>query len=306
MAFWPRTGLLFALLVVYGCPRRGPDRPTVLQLGPYRAVQMHDHELLGVSGLALDQGDLVVVTEREQRFLRLRSDSEGAYRVVQNKPVIGVKKHRDLEALARLGPGRYAVGTEQDERRKRDRIQFLEETPSSLTSTRSISLNIKELFGIRPKDNQGVEGLCSSGGYLLAAIETVKVNEAGERLAPLAVLGPGKKAFAPAWVRLLTDTGKLSALHCRKVEAGLDAIAIERHYGVMRVIRFLVPFAPQGEVLDAVVMRDLEDVYQKLGQPNFEGIERFDDGTLVLVSDNDHGGRDGPTVLLFVPPPAAN
>lgn len=293
--------LFLAVLLLCACPRRGPDRPKVLQYGPYRAVQLHDPELLGVSGLAIEGQDLLVVTEREHRFLRLRGDSEGAYQIVERKPVQGVKRHRDLESLARLGKGRYAIGTERDEERKRDRIQFFEESRAALTSTRTISLNVKELFGMRPKDNQGVEGLCSSAGYLVAAIETVKTNEAGERLAPIAVLGPGQSVFAPAWVRLLTDTGKLSALHCRKVEAGLDAIAIERHYGVMRVIRFLVPFAPEGEVLEAAVMRDLEDVYQKLGQPNFEGIERFDDGSLVLVSDNDHGGRDGPTVLLFVP-----
>lgn len=291
---------LAALVFIGGCPRRGPDRPSALQFGPHRAVKLHDSELTGVSGLAVSGGDLLVVTESSHRFLRLESDSEGTYRVAAEKPVSGVAKRRDLESLARLGPGQYAFGTEVKDPKKVARIYFATETESTVTSTHSVKLKVKKLFGMRAKDNQGIEGLCASDGYLVAAIETVRETEDGRRLAPIAVMAPGARGFAPAWVHLLTETGKLSSIHCRRVDDALEVIAIERHYGVMRVIGFRVPLAPQGEVLEATMLVDLQSVYEALGEPNFEGIERLDDGTLVLVSDNDHGGRDGPTVLLFV------
>lgn len=291
------------LLLLAGCPRRGPDRPTVVQGAGYRAVKMHDPELIGVSGLAVEGQDLLVVTEHEQRFLRLSPDTAGAYRITANKPVQGVKEARDLEALARIGPGRYAIGTETDGRRKKDKVHFLVESDSALTSTRTVSLKSKKLFKERIKHNQGIEGLCASRGYLVAGVETVRADESGGRLAPVAVLGPEANSFEPAWVRLLTPTGKLSSLSCRWTEAGLDVLGIERHYGVMRVIRFMLPLRPAGEVVEAELFVDLEAAYRELGEPNFEGIERFDDGRLVLVSDNNHGGRTGSTVILIVPGP---
>lgn len=302
-AMYARRGLSagLGLLLLAGCPRKGPDRPTVLEGSGYRAVKLHDPELLGVSGLAVDGEDLLVVTEREQRFMRLSPTPDGAYRAVAAKPVLGVKEARDLEALARLGPGRYAIGTETDGRRKKDKVHFLVESESALTSTRSVTLRSKKLFGLRLKDNQGIEGLCAAGGYLVAGLETVREDEAGGRFAPVAVLSPGGEAFAPAWVRLLTPTGKLSSLSCRRAGEGLVVLGIERHYGVMRVIRFLLPLQPAGEVVEAEPYVDLEAAYRALGEPNFEGLDRLEDGRLVLVSDNDHGGRTGPTVILIVP-----
>jgi hypothetical protein len=165
-----------------------------------------------------------------------------------------------------------------------------------------VKLKVKKLFGIRAKDNQGVEGLCAYDGYLVAAIETVYTTDTGARLAPIAVLAPGASDFSPAWIRLLTETGKISSLSCRRVENGLDLIAIERHFGVLRILRVLVPFVPKGETLEPTLFADLQPAYHALGEPNFEGIERLDDGSLVLVSDNDHGGPSEPTVLLFVGP----
>lgn len=304
-AMYPRRVLLalLGLLLLSGCPRKGPDRPAVVQGPGYRAVTLHDPELLGVSGLAVEGEDLLVVTEHQQRFLRLSPTPDGAYRVAANKPVLGVKEARDLEAIARLGPGRYAIGTETDGRRKKDRVHFLVESEDALTSTRSVSLRSKKLFGLRIKDNQGIEGLCAADGYLVAGLETVKVDESGGRFAPVAVLPPGGELFAPAWVRLLTPTGKLSSLSCRRAEDDLEVLGIERHFGVMRVIRFRLPLRPTGEVVEAELYADLEAAYRTLGEPNFEGLERLEGGRLVLVSDNDHGGRTGPTVILVVAEP---
>ena len=92
---------------------------------------------------------------------------------------------------------------------------------------------------------------------------------------------------------LTSDTGKISAMDCTASGDGWDVIAMERHYEVQRVLTFHVP-ARGGDVEATVLARPGQE-------GNFEGLARGEDGHILLVNDNDHGGKSGPTVLVRLP-----
>jgi hypothetical protein len=69
-------------------------------------------------------------------------------------------------------------------------------------------------------------------------------------------------------------------------------IAIERHFGVSRIIHFTL-----GDRA-ATVVRDLVEL---AAGRNFEGIARLPDGRIALVNDNQYKTIDGPSQLVIVP-----
>ena len=77
-------------------------------------------------------------------------------------------------------------------------------------------------------------------------------------------------------------------------------MAIERHYGVSRLIRFQIPQGPESQRIQPTVAADLSKLVSPL--PNFEGVVWFDDGSVLLVTDNKYKrGPEGPSRLFMIP-----
>ena len=81
-----------------------------------------------------------------------------------------------------------------------------------------------------------------------------------------------------------------------------DVLAIERHYGVSRIIHFVA--TPGAADIAATLVLDLEPTvrdkfHDKL---NLEGIVRLTDGRWVLVNDNQGSRVEGPTKLFVLHP----
>lgn len=75
-------------------------------------------------------------------------------------------------------------------------------------------------------------------------------------------------------------------------------MAIERHYGVARLLRFPLPAAPQPDPIQPTVAIDLAAVLGDV--PNFEGIAWDGDDHALLISDNQMAIVTGPTVVARV------
>lgn len=276
-----KTLLALALLLSTGCrPAAAPPRA--------RAVERIPLDLEGVgglSGLAFDPaGGLWAVPERDRRLVRI----EG--RRTRTIPLEGVPEGTDTESLAWLGPGRIALGTEtQEEGRSADRI-LIAEVGDTARVVDAIELPYA-LLGIPAETNRGIEGLCVAGGSLVAALETVD-DSGGVRRAVIASRPTSGGDWVVRRVRLTSETGKLSGLECRARSGAIQVLAVERHYEVMRIVTFTL-----GRDEVARVWMDLAGALHD--DPNLEGITARD-GEVLLVTDNDAGGRSGPSELIRV------
>jgi hypothetical protein len=155
-------------------------------------------------------------------------------------------------------------------------------------------------YGIEPDSNRGVEGLCFADGRLLASAEQV-VEAKKARYAPLASYDFAEKRWAHYRARLTTDTGKISDLTCRRTDKAREVFAIERHYSVSRILRFTLPLMDTGGDIEPELLMDLTEFHRET-IPNFEGIAWVEGGKLLLISDNDYGGTQGPTHIILVKP----
>ncbi len=253
--------------------------------------------LRGLSGLAKDpSGRLWAVPERDRTLLALSPQSNGflstAYRLE------GVPKGFDTEALASLGDGRFAFGTETQERRKSDQVLIatLEDGRARIVDRLTFDYGA---WNIEAEANRGLEGLCYAGGQLLAGSEQPGKARQGNkrrRFAPLASMSPTTHATIKRFrLWLTTETGKLSSLACRerRDKGDIEVLAIERHYKEARVLRFTLPAA--GSDIEPEVLVDLAALWPH--PPNFEGVE-WEGKSLVLLVDNDSGGITGPSLLV--------
>jgi hypothetical protein len=85
------------------------------------------------------------------------------------------------------------------------------------------------------------------------------------------------------------------------VDGKVIAIAMERHFGISRLLRFEIPLGSEGASIRPEVTADLSTLIDPL--PNFEGLVWDGDGTIVLLTDNHYRGvARGPSRLYFVPP----
>lgn len=241
----------------------------------------------GMSDLTIDdQGALWAIPERDRRVTR----------IVDKKPTTlpleGVAAGMDTEALAWLGNNRFVLGLEGANDATaaiafatlaNDKLSV--ETPRMFTSAE---------LGVTPTINHGIEALCGHGDDVLAATEIVSKEPDGTRWAALVRMHGGETKFGK--VRLTSDKGKLSALSCTFADDGtVDVFAIERHYGVARIVEFHV-----GSDLDATakLTLDLQPVLHDA--LNLEGIARLPNGKLVLINDNQGRSASGPTELLYL------
>ena len=250
----------------------------------------------GLSGLATDgTGAVWAVSERDRMLIRVGQG--GAQRLVR---VDDVPENTDLEALAWLQGARFAIGTESMlPERSADLVLVVEIAGAHARIVERIPIPYAEL-PIKPQPNRGIEGLCYADGHLLAAFE--QVVGAGMNRRAVVVERDQRGALRVLEVALTTQTGKLSALECRRTGQALNVIAVERHFGVQRVIRFDVPLEGSVTSLDSRLMVSLEGRIPRGLNP--EGVVWLDAG-LLLVVDNDYGGRTGPNELLRVPLEAA-
>lgn len=277
------------MTLVAGCgstPPAGP-RPSRVDRRPIQVA------VDGLSGLTIDgEGHAIAVAERGTALVRIDDGAVGTI------PLDGVPDGLDTESIAWLGGERFALGTESmDESRDGDAVLVVERANDRARVVDRFELPYS-LLGIEAEENRGIEGLCFVPGddVLLAGMENV-VEQDGHRFTPLAVRR-GDRWVSRVLVRLGSETGKISALDCRRDGDAIDVFAIERHYGVMRVVRFALR---EGDT--RVTPRVVYDLAGQLeGDPNLEGIAR-DGDELVLINDNHHGRRSGPTERLRLPLP---
>jgi hypothetical protein len=289
--------LVLALGACSGAPRSGgPPEPeleapegTAL---PYR-MELDLGGGSGLSGMTVDGDGLMwIVTEQDVTLVAVGKD--GIERQVR---VEGVPEYLDVESLAWIGGNRFALGTELDAPREVSGpvgIIFLVEVDERARVVGQIGLP-RGILARDPVLGAGIEGLCAAGGFLLAAIEEVEVD-GDQRWAPLGRYDAARGTWTGYRLRLTSATGKISGLACRVDDGRIDVLAVERHFGVSRLLRFTLP-----EESGDIVPRIDADItsFAASTNLNFEGAEWGDDGTVVLVVDNDYGGVTGPNELVL-------
>lgn len=287
-----RTLAFIAASTLVACGSGAPTgpRPSRIERAPIAGLRID-----GLSGLALD-GDGVPIAVPERGAALVELGPRGARAI----PLDGVPGGVETESIAWLGGERFALGTESmDVERTADAILIVERGPARARVVEHVTLPYS-ILGVRAEENHGIEGLCfapgEGGGTLIAAMENV-VSRGGARWAPLGVR-EGDGAFRRVLARLGSETGKLSALDCRRRGDAIEVLAIERHFGVMRIVRFDLP--PSADRVTPRVVYDLAGRLE--GDPNLEGIARAGDELLLLV-DNHYGTRQGPNELVRVPLP---
>jgi Esterase-like activity of phytase len=216
--------------------------------------------------------------------------------VVVVHPLDGVPDGLDTEALAWLGGDQFAIGTEGQQAPTASVLYATLGGDGHVRVDRERPLLPAEL-GVTLTNNHGAEGLCGSANDLVVAIETVGTFADGARWAPLVRLS-GDTALTFRF-RLTTRTGKLSALSCRFAADGtVDIEAIERHYGVSRIVHGTIT-AHDPDVRPTVEL-DLDPVNHD--RYNLEGLVRLADGRWVAINDNQGSRVDGPTELFVFHP----
>lgn len=276
-----RRLVLVAVLAACGHPAQAPDRSKfdelVLDSPP------------GVSDLTLDdRGTLWAIPERDRFVLEIALPAG----TVTRHPLDGVPPGLDTESLTWLGPGHFAIGTE-GEHAATASVLYAEARGDRVVVTSERPITDAEA-GVQLAVNHGAEGLCGRGDDLLVGIEEVG-HEGSARWAPIIHLHGG--VAQTSRLRLTSSTGKVSALSCTfAADGSAEAYAIERHYGVSRLLHFRVAAKP-GEIVPEVVV-DLDAIFH--GAYNLEGLARLPDGRFVLVNDNQSRTIEGPTALFFL------
>lgn len=246
----------------------------------------------GLSALALDhRGVAWTVPERDRFVIELAIPPGDAPAVIGVKqyPIVGLRDDVDTEALAWLDETTLAFGIEgQDDAHasvalaRREGGTFVVQKTIDLTN-----------LGVTMKHNHGAEGLCGSTGDYLVAIEEAGTLPDRSRYAPLVRIRGEQQTIYK--LRLATATGKISALDCT---SPTEVLAIERHYGVSRIVRFAVPEDPATPLEGAIVL-DLGGILD--GSLNLEGIARLPDGRMLAIADNQGLSTSGPSYVLIFP-----
>ncbi len=280
--------MALALLACVGCTKKEPR-------GPGRVVSLQT-DVVGLSGLTRDEhGALWVAGEDADAVLRIDPETFGVTRY----PVVGAPEGTDLEAMTWVDGTRFVIGTEtQDKGRTRDVV-----LDGRLEGEQFKVSPIGHLeyahWGLTAPDNHGMEGICHVDGILVVATELIE-EARDRRWAPLATFDPKIQTWTAHRIALTSKTGKLAALDCRKVDGAIEALAVERHYGESRLLRFRVPQGTQGQWIEPTVAADVSKLVSPL--PNFEGLAWLADGSAVLVADNQYKGAAlGPSRLYFIP-----
>ena len=281
--------MALTLLACVGCEKKKPE-PS----GPGRIVAL-DTEVAGLSGLTRDEhGAFWAAAERGDSVLRIDPATMG----ITQYPVVGLSEGIDLEALTWVDGTRFVLGTEtQESGRSRDLILDGRIEGQTFKVTPIGHLDYVH-WQMTARNNHGIEGACQVKGVLVFATE-LALDDRGRRWAPLGVFDPAAQRWTAHRVALSTEDGKLAALDCRELEGSIEALAVERHYGVARLLRFSVPRG-EGQSIEPRVVVDLSKLIAPM--PNFEGLIWQEDGSVVLLTDNQYrGSATGPSRLYFIP-----
>lgn len=281
------------------CPEGLPPAP-VSSEAPVRIVLRT--ALDGLSGLDLaSDGRLFAVAERTRQILPLALDGRPGNPIALHGLPDGV----DTESLAWLSDGRLVLGLEgQGEgpvvvNGRACDLAVMAPAPSGLTLTDCHAFPYAR-FGLSPRRNRGIEGVCRAGRLLVAASEDMQVRE-GRRITPLAVmdiLRGSTRIFYLGLTSTEAENGKISALDCQpEAEGTIRLRAIERHFGVRRILSAVIPGRGEGQVLDAQVELDLQASVPDRTNP--EGLALLPDGRLAVINDNHYHTRQGDSVLLL-------
>jgi hypothetical protein len=257
---------------------------------PHRSA----HVPAGISGLGRGvDGSWWAVTERPATLVRLDVERLRAVEVLPLDGAPGVEP----ESVDGLPDGRLVIGTEAPgEGRSHDEVWIVRVGDGQATIEERWTLPW-ELFDLVPRGNQGIEGVCTAADQIWVAGEPVGQDAEG-RWAPIA------RREGDGWVtsrlRLTSDTGKVSALACRRVSAGVELLAIERHYDVQRVLRVPVDDGGgPGGWLDPELVPLPGGTLEPSTNP--EGLAFTDDGRFVVITDNQGRRVSGPTLWIDGP-----
>ena len=267
------------------------------RLDPAIRVQALKTGVVGLSGLTEDAaGYLWSMGEDATHVVRIDPES---FEVLEF-PIEGCPPGTELEALAWIGGLRFVFGTETGRSgRADDDLLYGEIDGDRLVITDSSASCDYGRWELTAPDNRGVEGLCFADGVYLVATELIG-GDGDSRWAPVGLYDPRTDQWTAHRLRLTSRTGKLAALSCRLEDDVLVALAVERHFGVTRLIEFRIPPVSEGTWIQPRIVVDLAKLIEPL--PNFEGIVRQDDGSVILLTDNQYRfvARE-PSRLFFIP-----
>lgn len=286
-----RAGALVLLVACSAAPE-----PTAPIAPPPLYTEITLDTAPGLSGLAVaPDGAVWTVSERGAAAYHITLDARLAP-AVTTVPVEGIPAGLDLESIAMTADGRFVLGTEG----KVDsaaHVLFAERRGDRLVVTSELVLGSDEV-GTEFANNHGVEGACAVAGTVLVGFEGVG-RDGDRRWAPIVRLEGGRAVRAyKLW--LTSETGKLSTLECRRGRDGaLEALAIERHFEVTRLLAFTLG---DGAELVPRIALDLSPIIR--GRLNLEGVAWLPDGRLVAVVDNHWKTITGPSELLVFRPGA--
>ena len=257
--------------------------------------------IVGISGLTTDgRGRLWAVPERDRFLVPLDLSGPRPGIAGVAVPLVGVPEGLDTESIGWVRDQVFVLGTEsQVDRRGEDRVLLVRIADGQAKVFDQIVLPYDK-FGLRPRGNQGLEGICVVGDVVVAGLESV-VKSSSPRRAWLFRATLKDRVWEPFRLRLTTATGKLSSLECRAEGESLFAVGIERHYGVARLLSFRIPLTGAGGDIEPTQLADLGAQVPDL--PNMEGIAWRKPGELVIVVDNDNGRITGPNEALIVTGP---
>ena len=293
-------GLLGAALV--GCAR--PHLGLVSPLNDDWMVWRQRLDVADVGGFsdltADESGRLWTVAERDPVLLAIKpAENEGEYVISERVSLSGVSRTVDAESLAYLGADTWAIGTEGRERGRHDDLIYIAKRSDDAVRVVDTINFPYDLWSMTADRNKGIEALCYVDGELWVSNENVVISADKEsRLAPLGRLPLAARAWQRYWLRLTSRAGKISAMTCNNSADGrwLELIAVERHYGIARIVRGCVDRTLSSGEIELEPVVDLAAYLLPL--PNLEGIVVLPDQRYVLISDNQMFNIQGPTEVV--------
>jgi hypothetical protein len=280
--------MIAVLWLLAACSSAAVERP---QSGPGPArVRLDEAVPDGLSGLTRDgDGVLWASPETNRSLVAIRER-----RTASVVPLEGVPDALDLESIEWMEGRRFLGGTESmDTSRTSDPLLVIEVAERARVVSQ-IPIPYASL-GIEAEENHGIESVCWANGRAVVVFENV-LDENG-RVAPLGLVTLEPFAVVSHRLVLGTDTGKIAGVACRARGTAIEAFAVERHYEVMRVVRFSIDASAASSRIRSRVVVDLAGTLS--GDPNLEGIA-IDGEDLVLVVDNHYGERTGPNELVVL------
>jgi uncharacterized protein YjiK len=267
---------------------------TTKSIPAYTIHDFSDERADGLSGLTSDENmDLWTIQERRQHLLRMQSTPEGFK--TQSLPIIGIPQEIDLEAITYLGEQTFALGSESEAtERNDDKVYIVEINNDEAQVTKIISIPYHH-WNTQPESNHGIEALCYAEQQLIVGIEKV-FEENGQRYAPLLLYSLQTAQAHPLRLKLTTTKGKISAMACRHLpqEERIEIFAIERHFGIGRILKFSID--KNLKISSVEIVYDFAPEIKDL--PNIEGISFGRNGELYMISDNNFGRITGPTKVI--------